>query len=59
MRQPAKGDIDLAPIHLIRADQGGKIEARKMREDLRQRLAGMALGDQRGDGNVGVTERRA
>ena len=49
MRQPAKDDVDLAPVHLVRADQGRQIEARQMREDLREALTGMTLGDQRGE----------
>ena len=49
VRQPAKGDIDFAPVDLVRGDERRQIEAGKMRKDLRQGLAGMALGDQRGD----------
>ena len=54
VRQPAEHDVDLAPVHLVGGDERRQIEARKMREDLRQRLAGMALGDQRGDLDRGV-----
>ena len=49
MRQPAKRHVDLAPIHLVGGDERRQVEGRKMREDLRERLAGVALGDQRGD----------
>ena len=54
VRQPAKGDIDFAPVDLVGRDQRRQIEAGKMREDLRQGLPGMALGDQRGDLDGGM-----
>ena len=38
----------------IGGDERRQVEGRKMREDLRERLAGMALGDQRGEGDVGM-----
>ena len=54
VRQPAKGDVDLAPINLIGGDESRQVEGGEMREDLRERLPGVAFGDQRGEGDVGV-----
>ena len=54
MRQPAKGDVDRAPIHLIGGDERRQVEGREMWEDLRKRLTGVTLGDQRGEGDVGM-----
>ena len=49
VRQPAKGDVDLVPVDLVGGDELGQVEAGKMREDLGEALAGVTLGDQRGD----------
>ena len=52
VRQRAEHDVDLAPINLVGGDEGGKIKARKMREDLGERLARMTLGNERFDLDV-------
>ena len=43
--KPAEDDIDAVPVDLVGCDERRQIEAREMREDLREALPGMALGD--------------
>ncbi len=57
--KPAEDDVDVVPIHLVGSDECRQIEAGKMREDLRQALPGMALGDQRGELDARDAARQA
>ena len=59
VRQAAEDDVDLVPVDLVGGDERRRIEAGEMREDLRQGLPGMALGDQRGDLDARDAARRA
>ena len=54
VRQPAKDDIDIVPIDLVRGHELRQAEARQMRKHLCQRLPGVAFGDERRQGDVGM-----
>ena len=57
MRKPAKDDVDLLPVGFLGTHKRGQSQACEMREDLGEDLAGMPLGDQRGDPNCGMQRR--
>ena len=57
VREPAKDDVDRVPVGLLGAHKRRQSEAGKMREDLSEAHAGVALGDQRGDLNRGMQRR--
>jgi hypothetical protein len=59
VRQAAKGHVDAVPIDLIGGTEPRQVEACQMREDLRQRLAGMALGAQCRDGDLWMAGGKA
>src|SRR6185437_63946 len=54
VRQPAKDDVDIVPVHLVRGDELGQIEAGEMWENLSEALPGMSLGDYRCDLDPGM-----
>ena len=52
VRQAAKGDIDRVPVGLVGGDEVRQAKTAEMREDLRQRLPGMALRHEGNDLDV-------
>ena len=55
MRQSAECDVDVIPIDLVGGDEVRQAKGAEMGEDFRERLAGMAFGDERGDLNMRVS----
>ena len=59
MGQAAEDEIDLRPVGLLDLDEAGQIEPAQMGKDLRQRLAGLAIGGQQADLDPGMKGQKA
>ena len=59
MGQAAEDEIDLRPVGLLDLDEARQIEPAQMGKDLRQRLAGLAIGSQQADLDPGMKGQKA